>query len=322
MLEKASSWIIFSHLKLDGDALGTATALFEAGVTLLRKRVRWMGPDPVPPTYFFLPHTDEYIAQKEYCFDSKDDLYIFLDSANEDRGVKGIQNRAPGVAVLNIDHHKDNSRFGTLNCIDPGASSTSELLWHIMMAAGWVITPRIAECLYTGIVADTGGFTFNNTTPTTHYVAADLLNRGVDPARVNASMHQSRSAEGMRLWGAAFSHIDCWGDKLQFALSWLAREDFQSTQAMASDTEMLVNQMLLIRGVCFAVLVTEDENDVRVSFRSKEGMVTAAAVAHVLGGGGHPRASGARLRLPLEKAIQAIREIVEDTYAKWVSAGR
>jgi phosphoesterase RecJ-like protein len=321
MLENASSWMIFSHMKLDGDALGTATALFESGV-LRGKRVRWMGPDPVPPSYSFLPHVDEYVPQKEYRFDSKDDLYVFLDSANEDRGVKGLQNRSPETTVLNIDHHKDNSRFGTLNCVDSRASSTSELLWRIITAAGWTITPRIAECLYTGIIADTGGFTFNNTTETTHRVAADLLNRGANPSRISSFMHQTRSVEGMHLWGIALSRICCWGDKLQFAMSWLTQEDFASTEAIAPDTEMLVNQMLLIRGVRFAVLFTEDADEVKLSLRSKEGIVAASSVARLLGGGGHPRASGARLPLPLDKAIQTAREVVESAYAEWVSAGR
>lgn len=323
-LESAPSWILFSHLKLDGDALGTATALFEAGTALFDKRVRWMGPDPVPPSYFFLPHTDEYLAQKEYCFDSDADLYVFLDSANEDRGVKGLQNRSPSTVVLNIDHHGDNSLFGTLNCVDAKASSTSELLWHIMKTAGWTITPRIAECLYTGIVADTGGFTFGNTTATTHEVAADLLRRGVDPSRISSAMHQNRSVEGMRLWGLALTRIFCWGDHSQFALSWLAREDFNRTRALVSDTEMLVNQMLLIRGVRFVMLLMEDEDEIKVSFRSKEGIVTAASVAHRLGGGGHPRAAGARLPLPLDlnKVIPTLREVVEKAYAEWVAADR
>jgi phosphoesterase RecJ-like protein len=322
MLESAPSWILFSHLKLDGDALGTATALFEAGTALLDKRVRWMGPDPVPPSYFFLPHTDEYVVRKEYCFDSEDDLYVFLDSANEDRGVKGLQNRSPAAVVLNIDHHGDNSLFGTLNCVDAKASSTSELLWHIMRTGGWTVTPRIAECLYTGIVADTGGFTFGNTSATTHCVAADLLRRGVDPSRISSAMHQNRSPEGMRLWGLALERICCWGDNSQFALSWLAREDFKSTRALVSDTEMLVNQMLLIRGVRFAVLLMEDEEEVKVSFRSKEGIVTAASVAHRLGGGGHPRAAGAHLPLPVDKVIPTVREVLENAYAEWAATDR
>jgi phosphoesterase RecJ-like protein len=322
MLENASSWVIFSHLKLDGDALGTATALFEAGRSLLNKRVRWMGPDPVPPSYSFLPHTDEYVIQKEYPFDDKDDLYVFLDSANEDRGVKGLQNRSSETVVLNIDHHKDNSRFGTLNCVDSTASSTAELLWHIMTAAGWTVTPRIAECLYTGILTDTGGFTFNNTTPTTHRVAADLLHRGVDPAKINSFIHQTRSLEGMHLWGLALERICCWGDKSQFSMSWLTREDFESTRAIVSDTEMLINQMLLIRGVRFAVLLMEDKDEVKVSFRSKEGIVAAASVAHILKGGGHPRAAGARLPLPLDNALQTVREVVENAYAEWAAVDR
>ena len=87
---------------------------------------------------------------------------------------------------------------------------------------------------------------------------------------------------------------------------------------------MLVNQMLLIRGVRFVMLLMEDEDEIKVSFRSKEGIVTAASVAHRLGGGGHPRAAGARLPLPLDldKVIPTLREVVEKAYAEWVAADR
>jgi phosphoesterase RecJ-like protein len=322
-LEAASLWRIFSHRKLDGDAIGAATALFEAGV-LRGKRVIWMGPDPVPPSYFFLPHTEEYLAQKEHRFDSESDLYVFLDSANEDRGVKGLHERAPGAFVLNIDHHEDNTRYGTLDCVDSSASSTSELIWRLMREAGWPITAGIAECLYTGISADTGGFVFSNTTELTHRVAADLVARGVVPAKIDTAMRQTRSLGGMHLWGIALSRIVCWGQDLQFAMTWLSWEDFERAGALMSDTEMLVSQPLLIRGVRFAVLLMEEEggSEVKVSFRSKEGIVAASTVARSLGGGGHPRASAAVLALPLDRAIETIRSSVESAYAEWVSAGR
>jgi phosphoesterase RecJ-like protein len=335
-LEAAEAWRLFSHMKLDGDALGTATALFEAGV-LQGKAVSWMGPDPVPPSYRFLPHVEEYVSQKEYPFDEKDRLYVFLDSANEDRGTTGIRERSPGTIVLNIDHHEDNSRFGTLNCVEPKASSTAELLWHIMKAGGWTITPRIAECLYTGIIADTGNFVFSNTTSTTHLVAADLLRCGVEPAKIDSFLRQTRSLEGMHLWGIALGRICLWGSGdpsgLESeghepaghglcAMSWLTREDFRHSKADPSDTEMLVNQLLLIRGVRFAVLLMEEEQEIKASFRSKAGAIAASTVARALGGGGHPRASGAHLPPPLDQAIRSVRETVETAYAAWISSGR
>jgi phosphoesterase RecJ-like protein len=236
--------------------------------------------------------------------------------------VAGLRNRAPGTVVLNIDHHGDNSRFGTIDCVDPSASSTSELVWRVMAAGGWDITAEMAASLYTGIFADTGGFTFSNTTETTHRIAADLLRRGVRPSVIEAALRQNRSLAGTHLWGVALARVDCWGPEGQFALSWLARKDFESTGASVSDTEALVNQLLLIHGVRFAVLVADefsaDRNGVRASFRSREATVEAVAVAHLLGGGGHPRASGVRLDLTMDEAVRLIRGTVNRAYAEWV----
>ncbi|MDR1733137.1 MAG: bifunctional oligoribonuclease/PAP phosphatase NrnA [Synergistaceae bacterium] len=319
-LSEAASWYIFSHMKLDGDALGSGSALFEAGL-LQGKNVRWTGPDPVPPSYDYLPNVENYRIQESYVFDSREILHIFLDSADEDRGVKGLRDaRLPHAFILNIDHHEDNSLFGTMNCVEPGVSSVAELLWHIMQAGGWNITPRVAEGLYTGIISDTGGFMYSNTSPETHRVAADLLCREVDPAKIDAALRQNRSLEGMHLWGLALSRICRFGVQSQIAMTWLSRKDFETTGAIVADTESLVNQLLLIQGVRFAAMVTEGEKDARVSFRSRAGAVTAASVARSLGGGGHPRAAGTTLPLPLEDAIQIVRTTVENAYAEWFAA--
>ncbi|MDR2523208.1 MAG: bifunctional oligoribonuclease/PAP phosphatase NrnA [Synergistaceae bacterium] len=322
-LDGASSWILFSHMKMDGDAIGTAAALIEAGL-LRGKSVRWIGPDPFPPVYSFLAHAESYTVQKEFRFSGVEgELCVFLDSSNEDRGVKGLRGGIQGAFILNIDHHGDNSRFGTLNCVDPTSSSTAELVWRVMKEAGWPITPCIAESLYTGIVADTGNFVFSNTSERTHQAAADLLGRGVDPTRIETALRQTRSLEGMHLWGVALERTCCWGEGAQFAMTWLSQKDFEQTGAIEPDTEMLVNQLLLVRGVRFAVLFVEEEGGaVKVSLRSKEGTVSAVTVAHSLGGGGHPRASGARLTPPLDRAVQAVRGAVESAYAEWASAAR
>ena len=323
ILEANPSWVIFSHTKLDGDAIGSAGALFESGL-IKCKRVRWFGVDPVPPNYHFLPHVKEYVTQKKYRFDSEDDIYIFLDSANEERSVKGLKERSPGTVVLNIDHHEDNTRFGTLNCVDSEASSTSELLWRIMTAVNWPITQTIAECLYIGAAADTGWFAFGNTTSITHSMAADLLNRGVDSSKIDSCVRHNRSIESMRLWGLAFMRVFRWGKSSQFAMTWLTHRDFAATNAIPADTATLVNQMLTIRGVRFAVLLTEDDDSglVKGNFRSKDGVVSAASVAQALGGGGHPKASGAYLAPPMADAIQIVQKTVDKLYAEWAIADK
>ena len=321
MLENASSWVIFSHTKMDGDAVGSAGALFEAGL-IMGKRVRWLGTDPAPANYLFIPHVNEYVIQKKYRFDSEDDLYIFLDSSNEDRGIEGLRERSPGAVVLNIDHHEDNTRFGTLNCVDREASSTAEILWRIMTTADRPITQTIAECLYTGLTADTGWFAFGNTTSFTHLMAADLLDRGVDPYKIYSCVRHNRSMEGARLWGLALLRIFRWGDSSQFAMTWLTHRDFAATSAISSDTETLVSQLLMIRGVRFAVLLTEDDDSgkVRGSLRSKDGI--AAAAARALGGGGHPNAAGVLLAHPMRDAIPIVQGAVDKAHAEWVLADR
>jgi len=323
MLEDAPSWVIFSHIKPDGDAIGSSAALFEAGLAR-GKRVRWVGADPVPSCFSFLPHVDKCIIQKKYKFVNEDDLYVFLDSASEDRGIEGLRERSSEVVVLNIDHHKDNTRFGTLNCVDYGASSTSEVLWRIMTEANWPITPAIAECLYTGAAADTGWFSFGNTTSATHLMAADLLDRDIDPSKIDSCLRHNRSIEGLRLWGLALMRVFRWGELSQFAMTWLSRRDFAATNAISADTKMLVNQMLMIRDVRLAVLLTEDDDSghIRVNFRSKEGIVPAAYAARALGGGGHSKAAGAQLVLPLADAIRAVQEAVEKVHAEWTIADK
>lgn len=319
VLSAAPSWIIFSHQKLDGDAIGTASALFEAGVQQ-GKRVRWIGPDPIPPAYSFLAHSAEYVCSESFNFDSEADLYVFLDSANSDRGVKGLQYRAPNVTVLNIDHHEDNSCFGTLNCVDPTSSSAAELLWKIMNAGKWTINSTVAESLYVGIMADTGAFMYDNTTAATHQIVSTLLEKGVKPARIDGFIRQTRSLPSMHLWGIALGRISCWGEKSQFAITWLTRQDFTLVRAESGDTESLVNQMLLIKSVRFAVFLNEGIQEVKASFRSKEGILPAATVARIFGGGGHPRAAGAALELPIESAVQLVKEVVDRAYAEWLVA--
>ncbi|MCR4819247.1 MAG: DHH family phosphoesterase [Fretibacterium sp.] len=327
LLKAASDWTLFTHQKADGDAMGSASALFETG-TLAGRRVSWVSPTPLPDGYRFLAHVEEcQVCDGEFAFDNLGTLYIFLDCSNETRSVQGFESRKPGTRFLNIDHHEDNTRFASLNCVDPGSSSTAELLFRVLRAGGWKLSQTAAAALYTGIWTDSGGFSFSNTTSRTHRLAADLMDLGVEPSLLDDLINQNRTPEGMALWGRAMSRIRLFGPQVPgsekgiFALSWLLQEDFAATRANAGDTEGLPSALMRLRGVRLAALLTEQAiGEVRVSFRSREGVFGAADVAHVLGGGGHTRAAAATHRGPLNAALVEIPLLLEERYAEWSAA--
>ncbi|MBR1437588.1 MAG: DHH family phosphoesterase, partial [Synergistaceae bacterium] len=149
-LRENKSWAIFTHRKSDGDAMGSAAALFEAG-TNLGKNVSWFSPDEkLPEGYRYLPHFGDFRTCEDFSFIDDGTLYVFLDCASETRSVSGYE-AGKGINSLNIDHHEDNSLYARVNCVDGSASSTCEMLYRIFDADNWIITQRIAESLYTGI---------------------------------------------------------------------------------------------------------------------------------------------------------------------------
>ena len=322
LLREAASWTLFTHQKPDGDAMGSVTALFEAGV-LAGKRVTWAGPDSeLPAAYRFLAHMDDYrVCEGPFPFDRPEELYVFLDCANGSRGGEGFEARLPGLRVLNVDHHEDNTRFGTVNCVDPTSSSTSELVFRILRAGGWGLSRALAESVYVGIWTDSGGFAFSCTTPRTHRLAAELLELGVEPGRLNDLLNQIYTPGGMSLRSRALSHIRVFGPGDAFAISWLSLRDFDETGALSGDTEGLSGAAMQIRGVRLAVFLTERKGGkVKASFRSREGVFPAADLARRLGGGGHPRAAGATLTGTLEEYLKKIPELLEARYAEWAAA--
>ena len=322
LLAEAPSWTLFTHQKADGDALGSLTALFGAG-RLQGKHVRWMGLDKaVTPAYRFLDHTEHYaLCPVPFSFSDPKELYVFLDCANVERSVKDFTAPAPGVRVLNIDHHEDNTLFGTTNCVDPGSSSTSELVFRILRMGGWPLSRGIAQSLYVGIWTDSGGFTFSNTSPETHRLVAELIELGVEPDVVDDEINQTRTPAGVALWGRAFSHVRVFGPGNVFALGWLGPEDFKAVGAEASDTEGLPGSLMKIHGVRLAVFLTElSPAKIKASFRSRGGIFPAAEVARSFGGGGHPRAAGATLTGDLAGYLETIPKLLEDHYAEWDSA--
>lgn len=315
-LKAHDSWTIFTHKKADGDAVGSATALFQAGMNL-SKRVQWYSPDEILPyAYTFLNHFDAHKFTEDFTFDDSHELYIFLDCANETRSVKGYDVHG-NINTLNIDHHEDNSNYGRVNCVDGKASSTCEVLYRIFKAGNWDIMKSMAESLYTGIFTDTGSFTFSNTSSMTHRVLAEIIELGAEPPHMADMISQNKSVPGFRVWADALSRVKTFGPENIFAVSWLSADDFRSSGADLTENEGLPSMLMTLRGVKFAAMLTENlKGEIRASFRSREGSPFGAGeFARLLGGGGHERASGSFVEFgTLNECVSEIESLLMKKY--------
>lgn len=315
-LKAYGTWKIFTHAKADGDAWGSSTALYTAGKNL-GKNVCWLNPDEkLSDRYKYLSGFNAHITCEKFDFVNENDvLYIFLDCSNEERGTLGFDS-SKNINALNIDHHEDNSLFGRVNCVDGEASSTCEMLYRIFEAGGWEITQAIAESLYTGIFTDTGGFSFSNTSPLTHNIAAELIKLGAEPAHMSDLISQNKTPADFLLWSRAMSRVKMFGPENIFAISILYASDFQETGADMTGTEGLSSMFMTIRGVkLISTIVEFPTGEIRLSIRSREGSPFGAGeFARTLGGGGHERAAGAKFNVPINNAMNELEKLIMQKY--------
>lgn len=299
-----------SHVNPDGDGIGSLL-----GLTLilraLGKEVHSALPQPekFPPQYLFLPGRDCLFHPEE--LPDKADLFVALDCSNPDR-LDGLWSRAEGADVLlNVDHHEDNSLFGDVNLVDPGASSTSELVYRLSRKGNWDLTPEAATCLYTGLVTDTGRFQHRNTGPGALAVASELAAAGADLAAISREVYESQSLSYTRLMGRALERAEVLPD-LGLVYSYVTQRDLRETGASLPETEDLIDHLRTVRGTKVAALFKElEDGRIRVSLRSRDG-AEVGPVARALGGGGHAGAAGYTSDLDLEgslaRLVEALRE--------------
>ncbi len=298
---------VLSHVDPDGDALGSslglAWILASAG-----KSVRVHLAAPVPRMYRFLP-AGEFLAigaeaPGRAAVEGPDSLVV-LDSTAPSRlgALQGLV--TSGVPVLNLDHHADNTRFGDATLVDPTAAATALLVVELARAAAFEIPAPAATCLYTGLLTDTGRFTFGNTNERALRAAADLVGLGADPAHVASSVYEGRPASALRLLGRALETLELREDGRVACLHVTTRM-LAETGALPEETEGFASHARSIEGVQVGIFLREtDDGAVKASFRSTGG-VPIDGVANQFGGGGHPAASGARLPGPLETAKERV----------------
>lgn len=281
---------VSAHIHLEGDALGSELALASL-LKALGKKAFVVNSDEPPAEYMFMPGIKNIIRTDEYpaC-----DVFVLVDCSDLSRAGKLSKTIEPGKPVINIDHHVSNTFFGSVNWVDPKASSASEMVYGLFRALNAPISKKEAVLLYTGILSDTGSFRYASTTAYTHRVAADLMERGIDVFGINQKLHENFSFEAMKAIGAAAQKmkIDKSGKVAWIELSagLLGRYPF-----LEQETDELIKFPRAVKGVEVAVLFKEvKKGEVRVNFRSR-GRIDVNALAGLFGGGGHPKASGCTL---------------------------
>jgi phosphoesterase RecJ-like protein len=295
-------FLITSHARPDGDAVGSSLAMAEILDQMGRTCLIVLA-DEVPHIYQTLPKIDRIRFAKDVREVEPDISVpaILLECDGTPRtGLAGLEGRL----LLNIDHHASGRSFGALNWIDEHACAVAEMVYRLAVAAGVQITPSMATCLYTAIISDTGSFTYSTTTAETFALAHDLASRGADPGRIARDIYFSNRESKIRLLGTALSNLRIEGS---MAWSWVTAQDMEMAGAGAEDCEGVVNYLISIAGVESAVFLREipHADQYRLSIRSK-GRIDVAQIAENFGGGGHRSASGCTLDGPLNVATEQI----------------
>jgi phosphoesterase RecJ-like protein len=273
------------------------------------KEVACWNEDKIPQKYEFLDAGNLMQGPKR---GRAFDCVIATDAASFERlGTVGecVKDRK---ALINIDHHESNTRYGDLNWVSAREPSTGELIFRLLKVAKWPVTKPIADCLFTAVSTDTGSFQYPTTQPGTYHVAGELVRRGANLAKICDEVYQSYPLSPARLLRHVYSHFRLTHQN-QIAYFWLKKADFARTGADSSDSEGLIDHIRAIAPVEVACVFEEIEPELtRISLRSKTARVNVNEIAALFGGGGHQAAAGARIPGPplstQRKVVAAIKK--------------
>ncbi|MCB6992597.1 bifunctional oligoribonuclease/PAP phosphatase NrnA [bacterium 210820-DFI.6.37] len=300
--------LLFPHIQMDGDALGSAAALCGA-LRSAGKQAAVLVEDPVPEYIQFL--------DQGYCTEDPEaipspDVCVCVDCGEVSRFPKREKYFFQGKTTICVDHHTTSRPFADYNYIDPKAAATAEIIYRLLTAMELPIDKETGEALFTGICTDTGNFQYSNTTKESHLIAAALYDSGIDHAGIAVKLYQNTSLEKLRITNKILNglRLFCEG---RAAMAWVDQEMLQQTGASMEDTEGSVETLRNIKGVEIAAFLKEKEAGViKVSMRAKtDGNV--AKIAEKFGGGGHVKAAGCTLRTDMETALGQLAEAMEES---------
>ena len=283
-IRDADRFLLTTHENPDGDALGSLLAMHHILGALDKDSIMFLAAKefPLPVEYRFMPLEEVF---HEPPADMADRTVIFLDCGNIDR--MPVDFLTEGEMVVNVDHHHDNTRFGTVNLVDVEASSTAEIVYELAGILGVELTTEIATALYVGLVTDTGKFMYENTDERSHRMAAALLEAGVVVNDIYRRLYEHAPVEKLKLLALALQKVELHKDGA-VALTYISREDYASTGASEGLTEGIIDHVRTIDGTKVAATVRDLGDGARaarkVSLRSTDGEIDVSEIARKQGG--------------------------------------
>ena len=311
--------IITTHVNSDGDAIGSTLAM--AGILrILGKKVHIITPNDFPGFLHWMEGAGDiliYYHQKNTADElvKEADLILCIDF-NDSRRLEKAENvilEARAFKVL-IDHHPDPSNFSDLVISDTSLGSSAELLYYLLqdMEYNHLLTKPLAESLYTGIMTDTGNFSFSCSYPEVWNTVSELLSMGIDKDKIFSHVYDNYSEKRMQLMGY------CLYEKMQVfedyhtAIIGLTKKEMEDFNHKPGDTEGFVNLPFSIKGVKLTALFLEKKDHVRISLRSRGDFSVNELSRKHFNGGGHKNAAGGELKMSVDDAIKKFREVLEE----------
>jgi bifunctional oligoribonuclease and PAP phosphatase NrnA len=302
-INQAHRIAILSHVRPDGDAIGSQLAL-TLSLQQMGKEVFAWNEDGLPESFRFLDKSD--LIQRPPSDPQEFDLAIALDTASQQRLGTALQAIRHANRWVNIDHHISNPGYGDLVYIDPVAPATGQIVYEFLLAENLPLTPAAADGLYTAISTDTGSFRYANTTARTFEIASELIKIGVHAAAIANKLYESYPKRRVLLLGEILPKAEfAAGDRIASLV--LTNETKERLGIQPDDIDGLIDSVRAVEPVVVALFFEElPEGKVRLSMRSKDDRVDVNKICGEFGGGGHPRAAGARIRGNLKEVSSKV----------------
>lgn len=315
--------VITTHHKPDADALGSSLGL----ANFLKKKgheVTVITPSDYPSFLHWMKGNEEVINFEDKTLQPKakeiirEATMIFCLDFSCPRRMQDMQDiiEKSSAYKVNIDHHQDPKDFTDFKYLSTKAAATCELVYELIVEIGDknLIDEDIAECLYAGIMTDTGGFRHPNTTKNVHLITAELIEIGADNSRISRLIYDTNSINRLKFIGFAITRRLVIMEDMKTAFFAISKKDLRKYNSQTGDTEGLVNYALSLGGIKIAALFTEREDGVKISFRSTEDVAVNKFAATHFDGGGHKNASGGKSALSLHETTEKFQKLIKENY--------
>lgn len=308
VLAEKQNFLIFPHINMDGDALGSAVALCKA-LRDLGKTCYILIEDDIPGNLRFL---DKGYTTCDQNVMEQVDVSICVDCGEESRFPKRAEKFRHGNITVCIDHHATTQYICDYNYVDSSRAATGELIYDLLCEMGVEIDQEIGEAVFAAITTDTGNFQYSNTSKRSHEIMAALYDAGIDANGISIELYENVRIEKIRIKNRVLSTLELLAEG-KAAICYMTKDMLEETGAADDETDGVVQEMRSISGVEIAAFLKEQgEGRVKASLRSKR-YADVAAIAGSFGGGGHIRAAGCTLECSMEEAMDRIKEKIKES---------